>query len=268
MSLNTDTFTYEQNKVRLHISYDGTGFEGWQKQAHTQNTVQHYIEKALSQLFGQEVICIASGRTDSGVHAKQQVLHFKAPKSLANYNLIRGMQSMLPDQILVNQAFRAPDQFHAQHSCTSKHYRYRILNQPQNDAFERRFSLHHRQPLNLQKLQDCAQVILGQHDFSSFQNVGTELRSTVRNMTTAKWSQETDNIIVFDIIGDGFLKQMVRNLVACMLHLNDKEAPAEHMQKILDSRDRKCAPGVAEAQALFLQHVYYSDPLDSACVKL
>ncbi len=261
-------FTYNENKVRMHLSYDGTGLEGWQKQLHTENTIQFYVEKALSQLFAQDIICIASGRTDAGVHARQQVIHFKAPKELHKYNLLRGMQSLLPDQIVVKEVFRAPDQFHAQHSCTSKHYKYRIWNHAQNDAFERRYSLHVWKSLNLQNLQACADIILGSHDFSSFQNVGTELSSTVRTMKHAKWTQVTDNIIEFDIIGDGFLKQMVRNLVACMLHLNSRSNPALEMQKILDARNRQAAPGVAEAQALYLQHVYYSEALDSACVKL
>ncbi len=256
-------------KIRLHVSYDGTGYCGWQRQAHHGlPSIQEVMEKGLSQLFQQPITLFASGRTDAGVNALNQVCHFNVdiPETrLFDRDICWALRSILPSEISVRKAWIAPDDFHATLSATHKIYRYFIYNHQRSNPFLQRSSAWIRRPLDLESLQASARPILGTHDFKSFQSAGTTVVSTVRHIRRAEWIRKSPHILQFTIEGDGFLKQMVRNIIGTQLVLEKEDRPAADMAEILASLDRKRAYAPAPPQGLFLWKVFYPSELDQRC---
>jgi tRNA pseudouridine38-40 synthase len=252
-------------KVKLQIRYDGTGFEGWQRQAAGKRTVQEELEKALSRIFNNQVNVIGSGRTDSGVHAEAQIAHFLAPKDPSDLNLIHGINSLLPGEIAVEKAWLAPEDFHAQRSCLKKTYRYLIYNSPTPDPLKARYTTWYKRPINLETLNQMAAHFVGKKDFKSFQTSGTPLPSTEREILAAQWLQLEPRRIEFKITGTGFLKQMVRNIVGTMIYLEAKGEPPEEILRILEAKDRTAAKTTAPPEGLHLHHVEYPAELDNGC---
>lgn len=252
-------------KVKLLISYDGTDYEGWQRQADGKPTIQEALETALSRLFNQRITVTASGRTDAGVHAEAQVIHFTAPKDPTSMKLVRALNSLLPESIAVKKAWLAPEEFHAQRSAVQKTYRYLIHNSPIPDPLRRRFTTWLKKPLNVEKLNEITKPLLGEHDFKSFQTSGTVLKTTVRTILKAQWAVVDENLIEFRITGTGFLKQMVRNIVGTALYLNQNDLGPDEMQRILEAKDRQFAKNTAPAQGLRLESVEYPPDLDNKC---
>ncbi len=254
-------------RVKLVVSYDGTDFLGWQRQG-TKPTVQFAIESSLSHIFKQPITIQGSGRTDTGVHAVAQVVHFDAPKDPTKFNLRYAIQSQLPDSIAVKEVWIAPRDFHAVASCTHKSYKYFVLNRGHHSSLRHRYTHWIRFPLNLDYLNQVSSQLVGKHDFKSFQSSGTEVRSTIREIFEAKWEQPRPDTFVFTITGDGFLKQMVRNIVGTCVDMNQKAVPADQMTKVLNALDRRVAGPTAPPQGLFLYRVYYPQELDNQCRKL
>ena len=260
------------------LRYDGTDFAGWQRQRETpgemKSTIQSTLEKCLSQIFERPIKTVASGRTDAGVHAEAQVVHFDVPAadkrtepeaaSLNNVNLLRALNAMLPKSIAVTKAFYVPDDFHALFSTTAKTYRYLIYNSVTRDPFRMRYSTWVQKPLDIEKLGRLSQTLIGEHDFKSFQTSGTEVKSTIRRIDEARWSRLEEHLIEFRITGSGFLKQMVRNIVGTLLYLHQNDGTPPDMAKILESRDRTKAKMTAPPQGLYLHAVYYPPELDKA----
>ncbi len=258
-------------RIKLILKYDGTEFAGWQRQretAETLPTIQAALEGCLSQIFEQTIKAVASGRTDAGVHAEAQVVHFDAPRDLDNIRLVRALNAMLPNSISVTHAYVAPDDFHALFSATGKTYRYVIYNSAIRDPLQIRYATWVQKPLDLAKLEPLAKVLIGEHDFKSFQTSGTEVKSTIRTVEKAHWSRLHEPLIEFRITGSGFLKQMVRNIVGTMLYLHQNGGGPSHMTAILQARDRTKAKMTAPPQGLHLHAVYYPPELDKACREL
>lgn len=256
-------------RIILKLAYDGTGFAGWQKQSSSsQPTVQGTLEKCLSQLFSEPVKTIGSGRTDAGVHALGQIVHFDCPKPLANYDLQKSLNSMLPASMVVRGVWRAPQDFHALASATGKHYRYRIWNSPTKNPFVRHFTLWERRPIDLHWLNQSSRYLIGTHDFKSFQTAGTAVSSTERTVHLARWLERRHHLIEFQISGSGFLKQMIRNIVGTLLDLQLSGASPEHILPILEAKDRARAKGTASPEGLCLMRVEYPPLLDSQLIRL
>ncbi len=259
-------------KVRFHVAYDGSEYCGWQRQNHySKLSVQQVLEEALEKLFGEEISLSASGRTDSGVHALNQVCHFttsRPPERLMNWDFCWGMARHLPPTIVVKKAWIAPDEFHATLSSTHKTYRYWVYNQQRMSPFLMRYADWVRHPLDVELLQECCGFIKGIQDFASFKSEGTEVTSTVRQIFDAHWSWRRPNLLQFEVTGSGFLKQMVRNLVGTMLLIEKKGWKADKMKEILDLRDRKFAGPPAPACGLHMYRVYYPQDLDNRCIAL
>ncbi len=259
-------------RLRLLISYDGTDYCGWQRQTHEKRpSLQETLERALSRVFNQPIAASASGRTDAGVHALGQVCHFDVhtPVSrFAKWNLCYSLQSQLPSTVVVRKAWLAPADFHATVSAVRKTYRYWVYHRAKPSAVLARFSHWHRYPLDLNFLNQCAQQFVGEHDFKSFQSVGTPIRNTVRTIHYAGWSQRPNGLIEFKITGNGFLKQMVRNIVGTQLMVLKKGQPPGQISEILAARDRQAAGAPAPAQGLFLVKVYYPRAIDIQCREL
>lgn len=262
----------QQTRGRLLLSYHGTGYHGWQKQPHATPTIQETVEKTLSRLFDSPIIIVGSGRTDAGVHAYGQVAHFKAPKKFDHFkNLKRSLNSLLPPTIVVRDVFEAPQDFHALASVEQKTYVYKILHSKNPSPFLHDRALWRPKPLDLKLLNDLSSILIGEHDFASFQSQGTDVATTTRCIFSALWSQPAENLIEFRISGDGFLKQMVRNIVGTLMDLHDESTPAaskKELKEILAAKSRRAAGSTAAAHGLYLHHVVYPKELDNRCRKL
>jgi tRNA pseudouridine38-40 synthase len=255
-------------KIKLLISYDGVPFEGWQKQPGRQ-TVQGVLEAVLTQIYNQPVKTIGSGRTDSGTHAVGQVVHFEAPKILAREDkLIRSLNALLPETIAVKGAWLAPEEFHALASACRKTYIYRIWNHEIRSALWHQRALWVPHPLNFEFLQEMANEVVGTRDFKSFQTSGTPVKSTMRKVDLCRFVQRSGPLWELQIRGNGFLKQMVRNLVGTLLHLERNQGSVAELQAIFAAGDRQKAKATAPAHGLYLYRVEYPRALDKKCLKL
>ena len=258
-------------KIRMLVSYDGTEYCGWQKQKHGPlKSVAHVIEDAIAKIFNRKIPLFGSGRTDAGVHAMGQNCHFEVDRDEKNFNMdvAWSLKSQLPESITIRKVWIAPQDFHATLSATHKTYKYLIYNNNRRNPFICRFAAWIRKPLDIDHLNQSTQAIIGEHDFKSFQSVGTQVHHTTRRVMSAKWERKNDKVIQFTITGSGFLKQMVRNIVGTMLMLEQKGLPPEEMKKILAALDRKIAGPPAPPEGLFLWKVYYPRELDNKCREL
>lgn len=256
-------------RIKLLLSYDGTDYCGWQKQkahkhASEKPNLQETVEKALSKIFNEPIKLSASGRTDAGVHAMAQIAHFDTKRQLPK-DICWALKAKLPLDIVAKNAWVAPDEFHSTLSAVKKTYRYWIWNHQRPTALLNRYSYWVRKPLDLDFLNDCSKYLIGQKDFKSFQSVGTELRHTTRTIYKAEWTVRKSGMVQFEITGNGFLKQMVRNVVGTQIDLFLQNKTPEKMLEIIAQEDRKKAGSAAPPQGLFLYKVYYPNQLDNKC---
>lgn len=254
--------------IKLLLSYDGTDFQGYQKQPGA-TTVQSSVEAVLTQMYNEPIRILASGRTDAGTHAVGQVVHFTAPKVLNNeHRYVRALNSMLPEGIVVKGAWEAPADFHSRKSAISKTYIYRIWNNPIRSALWRQRALWVPHELDLKFLNQLGRATVGRKDFKSFQTQGTPVKTTIRRIDNAEWGLRAPGLVEFRIRGNGFLKQMVRNLVGTQLHLERNKMGLSDYLNIFEARDRQAAKATAPAFGLYLYRVEYPADLDNKCRKL
>ncbi len=254
--------------IRLLLSYDGTDFQGWQKQPGLV-TVQTTVEAVLSQIYNEPIKIIGSGRTDAGTHAVGQVAHFIPPKVITTEpRLMRALNAMLPPSVVVKGAWEAPPEFHARKSAFRKTYIYRIWNHEVRSALWRDRALWVQHPLNMKFLNLLARHLVGRKDFKSFQTQGTPVKTTIRRIDNCSWEAPAKGLVEFRIRGNGFLKQMVRNLVGTLLHLERNQMELTDLLNIFEARDRQAAKTTAPAYGLYLYGVEYPADLDNKCRKL
>jgi tRNA pseudouridine38-40 synthase len=261
----------EQHKVRLLISYDGTDFCGWQSQLIHKNkmSVQAVIEAALTKIYKEPVHLIASGRTDAGVHATAQNANFVLNQDPRNKPLLLALRTLLPSTISVLRAWIVPMAFCANRSARAKTYRYCIYNESVPSAILNRFTYWYQNPLEILILQKYANELVGYQDFTSFQSAGgTPPKTSLRHIYKATWSRPKCNIIVFEITGNGFLKQMIRNLVSTQLKFYQEGLGVANFKDLMLQRDRRLVGKPAPAQGLFLSQVYYSKALLTGSILL
>lgn len=254
-------------KFRLDIAYDGSRFMGWQKQKHTKETVQSYLDKALEKIFNEKIITIASGRTDQGVHARHQVVHFSIKGELGKRKLVYALNRILPSEIVVKKAYLAPDNFHACHDAISKEYRYYLYDKKLKNPFWEPHALRLHPMPSLDLLNNYAEMLLGEHDFKAFQNTGTPVSTTIRRLSLSKWHKKGD-FYEYRSRGNGYLKQMVRNMVGAMLDYAKKEKNTEDFKSLMEAGQRQKHYVAAPPKGLYLHWVYYSPELDNKCRKL
>ena len=243
---------------KVTFEYDGAEFCGWQAQAQGERTVQGEMEAVLLKIFKRPVKVIASGRTDSGVHARAQVISFKADTRMKPLEIQRAMNSLLPEDIAVHKAQEVKSDFHAQYSVKEKTYRYSILNRKYRSVFLNDRVYFYPYPLNILKMRQAAKHLAGRHDFKSFQAYDPlrRERRTVRTIKKITIKKEED-LIHIDVTADGFLYKMVRNIVGTLLATGSGQLPADDMSKILKTKNRKAARDTAPAQGLCLMTVKY-----------
>lgn len=268
----------EKTRIKFTLAYDGTDFCGWQRQStfreHNKTekpSLCRTLEKALSKAFQEEINLSASGRTDAGVHAVEQVCHFDTKRTveqMQSWDLARAMRKHLPLSIAIKKSWIAPKEFHATLSAEKKTYRYLLHNAPQQSPFMVRTTGWQRKPLDLDYLNQASLFLLGEHDFKSFQSVGSDVLHTVRTIYKAEWVRVRHDVAQFTITGSGFLKQMVRNIVGTQMLMARKDYKPEYMRSVMDSKDRQVAGAPAEPQGLYLMKVYYPPDLDNKCREL
>ncbi len=252
--------------IKLTLEYDGTDFFGFQSQTSGVPTVQQSLEKALTQLFRQEItLTSASSRTDAGVHAEDQVVHFKLKQEMPVRRIAKAINHFLPDAITVLKAEEVSEAFHARFQPLSKVYEYMIWNHPSRPALWRGRTHHVPVPLNLKAMNHAAKALLGKHDFSAFTSVdqvgkdrGALRRKISLVRTVMKCAvKKRGPMVILTIQADGFLYHMVRNIAGTLVAVGKGKLRAEDVSLILKSRDRKKAAATLPAQGLCLKRVHY-----------
>ncbi|MGE7596247.1 tRNA pseudouridine(38-40) synthase TruA [Peribacillus frigoritolerans] len=243
-------------KYKCVIAYDGTDFAGYQVQPE-KRTIQSEFEAVLAQMHKGTIIKVtASGRTDSGVHAKGQVLHFESPLTFPTENWIKAFSALLPTDIIALEVDIVPDDFHARFHTTGKEYRYIVARSKLRDPFKRNYAYHYPYPLNVEAIREAISYLIGTHDFTSFCSAKTEVVDKVRTIKEMDF-EESDDFLVFRFVGEGFLYNMVRILVGTLLDVGSGKMSPHDMSGILDKKDRSFAGKTAPAQGLYLWKVFY-----------
>ncbi|MGH7411877.1 MAG: tRNA pseudouridine(38-40) synthase TruA, partial [Candidatus Methylomirabilis sp.] len=240
---------------KLTIEYDGTDYHGWQVQPGLA-TIQGLLEKAIARIIGEPVHVTGAGRTDAGVHAVGQVASLRAEFRHPAETLRRALTSLLPPDIVVARAEEAPNGFDAQRWAQWKRYRYTLLTRPYPSALERRYTLFVPGPLKIDLMAEAAGILIGKHDFSSFQAAHSSVDHPVRRVFTAAFRQEGDHLF-FEIIADGFLRHMIRIIMGTLLEVGRGKLAPGDVKAILEAKDRNQASKTLSAHGLCLVEVGY-----------
>ncbi len=241
--------------IKLTIEYDGTNYFGWQRQP-TGPTIQEVIENSLKTMTGEDVTLFGSGRTDSGVHALGQVANFRTGSRLGPAEFQKGLNSVLPKDIVIIKAEEAEPDFHAQLSARSKKYIYKILNRPYPSALLRRRAWYIPYPLTIQYMNEASEMLKGEHDFRAFAQAGAEVKSTVRTVLNAGIETSGD-ITEFRIEANGFLKRMVRLIAGTLVQVGKEKISPREFRVILESGEKTKFVQAAPPWGLYLKEVIY-----------
>ena len=246
------------NRIVLIIEYLGTNYVGWQVQPNGVS-VQEVLRAALKKLTGEDISLHASGRTDSGVHARAQVAHFDTESRIPADKFAFALNTYLPKDIRIKASCPAPSpDFHARFAVRKKHYRYCVLNTLHDSAMTADRALHIHYPLDLDRLNEAAALFLGEHDFAAFKAVNSSAVTTVRTIYRAEWSREGDYLF-FDVAGSGFLYNMVRIMVGTMLRIGMGYDDVSVIENALRDPSRENAGDTAPAHGLTLWRVEYDE---------
>ncbi|MCM8801519.1 MAG: tRNA pseudouridine(38-40) synthase TruA [Candidatus Omnitrophica bacterium] len=244
--------------LKLIIEYDGSNYCGWQKQRNNKKkSIQQVLEDTLQKILNEKIKIIGSGRTDAGVHALSQVANFKTNSKISLPKLKKALNALLPEDIVIKQIKRVPLDFHSRFDAKTKLYRYVILNRPYRSAFLRKRVYFYPYPLDINLMHKEAKVLLGRHDFKAFQAVDKKERSSIRTIKKLIIKKEKD-LIIIDIEADGFLYNMVRNIVGTLIEIGRGRFSKGDLKKILLLGDRKKAGFTAPAMGLYLVKVKYN----------
>ena len=250
-------------RIVLIIEYLGTGYVGWQVQPNGV-AVQQALSEALLNLTGEALLPHASGRTDSGVHARAQVAHFDTESRIPADKFAFALNTFLPRDIRIKASFSLPgaeageNEFHSRFSVKKKHYRYTVLNAPHDCAFSFDRALHIHDGLDLDRLNEAAALFIGTHDFAAFKAAGSRAATTERTIYLSKWSRE-GRYLHYDVAGSGFLYNMVRIMVGSMLRVGRGYEDASLIANALKNPVREMAGDTAPAHALTLWRVEYDE---------
>jgi len=242
--------------IRLVVSYDGTRYHGWQRQKNGL-TIQEVLEERLQVMTKSPVTLLASGRTDAGVHALNQICNFKTRSQIPIDAFQRGLNALTPPDIHIKDVADVSLEFHSRYSAKSKIYEYRILNRENPDIFRRNALWHIRFPLQLEKMSVCLALIKGRHDFSAFKSSGSGNTDPIRNILKTLTEKDEDGVLRMVVEGNGFLRHMVRNIVGTLVEVGAGRMDVNGFREVLESGDRRLAGRKAPPQGLFLMVVKY-----------
>lgn len=244
-------------RIAIGVSYDGSRFDGWQSQP-SGNTVQDHLEQALAAVADTPVRVAAAGRTDAGVHAVAQVVHFDCGAEREASAWIRGANAHLPPEVAVQWAVPVAEAFHARFSALARSYRYVLYSHAVRPAISARYVGWYHRPLDLADMQQAAALLLGEHDFSAFRSSECQAKTPVRRMESAS-VRAHGPYVLFDFTANAFLHHMIRNLVGCLVYIGKGKHPPSWVAELLESRDRRLAAPTISATGLYLAGVRY-DP--------
>ena len=244
-------------RIALGVEYDGSPYHGWQAQTGL-HTVQQVIETALSKVADTDIAVVCAGRTDTGVHATNQVIHFDSDVSRPVRSWIHGVNSFLPKDVCVKSAKLMPDEFHARYSATARRYRYIIYNSPIRPALSRcNLTWNYRQ-LDHQLMNTAAQSLIGEHDFTSFRSVECQSNTPMRRVMDLQVVRLYD-LVVIDITANAFLHHMVRNIAGVLMAVGSSKRPTQWVDEVLKAKDRRLGAETAPPYGLYLVDVTYPD---------
>jgi tRNA pseudouridine38-40 synthase len=244
-------------RIALGVEYDGSPYSGWQSQADV-SSVQGTLQTALSDIAGQSISVIAAGRTDAGVHALEQVVHFDASVERPLTAWVRGTNALLPNSVAILWAHVVPEEFHARFSAQARSYQYVLINR------SARIGVHHGKagwfhaPLDTDKMRKAARYLLGKHDFSAFRASECQAKTPVKHLQRLDIERHGDTLI-FDLTADAFLHHMVRNIIGCLVYVGKGKHPPQWMREVLQSRNRSKAAPTFAPDGLYLRNITY-DP--------
>ena len=241
---------------KIILQYEGTKYQGWQRQESTGNTIQGRLESLLAKMCKEAVTIQASGRTDAGVHALGQVANFHCSTDMECEKIMEYMNRYLPEDIGVVSVEKVPERFHSRLHAKGKTYRYRVMTGNIPHVFERRYVYEHAEGLCLEPMKKAAALLCGTHDFKAFTSAKRGKKSTVRSISAIEIEQNGDEFI-FTYTGDGFLYHMVRILTGTLLEIGEGKRSWQEIPKILESGKREDAGALVPAKGLTLVEVYY-----------
>ncbi len=244
-------------RIALGVEYDGSPYFGWQSQPDMAN-VQDTLQAALGGIAGASVAIHAAGRTDAGVHAIEQVVHFDTDAQRPLSAWVRGANALLPDSVAVLWAQEVPDEFHARFSAQARSYRYLLANRPVRSAIRHGKAGWFHAQLDVDGMRQAARYLLGEHDFSAFRASECQAKTPIKTLTQLDIRKDGD-LVIFDLTADAFLHHMVRNIVGCLVYVGKGKHPPLWLREVLQSRNRSVAAPTFSPSGLYLRCVRY-DP--------
>ena len=247
-------------RIAMGVEYDGSAYNGWQKQ-NIGLGIQTVVEKALSKVANHQINSICAGRTDTGVHARSQVIHFDTITERDNYGWLAGVNSNLPPDINITWVKNVNDDFHARFSASKRKYSYKILNQKTRSSLSRNYFWWVYDELDVNQMQSGAKYLIGKHDFTSFRATSCQASSPIREIFDIQ-IQKNDEGLRITLTANAYLQRMVRNIVGALVQIGKQEKDAKWMHDVLKGRDRKLAGIAAPAHGLTLLAVKYPNEFD------
>jgi len=241
--------------MKVVLEYDGSGFAGWQQQAHGR-TVEAELKRALRELTGRDHVVHAAGRTDAGAHAEGQVANFQFEGGIVPQKLAAALNARLPEDVAVLSATAVPDGFHARFSARWRRYRYRFLDRPARPAIQRDRCWHVRGKLDVSAMAMAAEALAGRHDWTTFCSAAEPTRERVREMRSAT-VRRRGGYVELELVAEGFLRGLARSIAGALAEVGLGRKPASWVAEILGARDRRLAPRTAPAGGLTLMEVIY-----------
>ncbi len=248
-------------KIVLILEYDGTNYYGFQLQANRpdQPTIQSELEKAIYQLTGEALRVLAASRTDTGVHAREQVVSFRTNSALPVQTYFSGLNHYLPNDIAIRAAHRAADSFNVRSDAISREYRYYIINRAARPAIERRFAYHIPQPLDTVTMRKASRMLVGEHDFAAFTGTLGNRIKTIRYVSHSEVERKGDTVI-FDITANSFLPHQIRNTVGALIQVGLGKMNVQDFYVMMEAKKPASAGPRVPAHGLFLMKINYSRP--------
>jgi len=241
--------------IKVVLEYDGSGFAGWQQQAHGR-TVEAELKRALRSITGKDVVVYAAGRTDAGAHAEGQVVNFHTDGRIQPRRMLAALNARLPEDVAALTAEEAPDEFHARYSARWRRYRYRYLDRLSRPALERGRCWHVRGPLDVDAMARAARALTGKHDWTTYCSASEPPDARTREMRSAQVVRRND-VVELELVAEGFLRGLARSIAGALAEVGRGKRPPEWVGKILQARDRRQAPRTAPAGGLTLMEVIY-----------
>lgn len=243
--------------IKLTIEYDGSRYLGWQRLGSSDKTIQGKIETILTKMLGTDIEIVGSGRTDAGTHARGQIANFKTDSSMSLTEMGDIFNHQLPRDIVVKKIEEVSERFHARYNATGKKYSYHVWNDVIPSAFERHYSFHFPEELNLDLVNRACEKLMGTHDFIGFSSLKKTKKSTVRTIKELSIKQE-GSLLHFTFVGDGFLYKMVRIIMGTLLEIGTGKLELAIIDELFENKSRSNAGMTVPSQGLFLDEVYYS----------